>query len=299
MVNSYPMPNYTNKHGKSKEDYFKMNIEKINEAINQITYGAAGTDSSLQREISKFIISLMAADTDVTPGQIGYLGCMPVSANGKAFVKLYFIPKLSSSLRHDWETDEDVAIPIPALKCLENWLLVGNINDAVKLEKRTIREYRLVDMNVNGHTVREIEFTSKKDDNGNTIYKLLEDRTVMSVYCNLDLVLAAINDLDLTDPSYKVSVKQVMKKPKASEHVIVSATSDREYPINVTVEYDSRYHGYSPDDAIPYLTKKAIRLRNGYESEKQLQKEAGGRASKLNRENKKRAKQTDFRRVYG
>lgn len=273
--------------------------EKISEAINRISYGAVGSDATLQKLISKFLISLMASETDVTPGQLGYLGCMPVCANGKAYIKLFFVPKLSATLSHNYALDKDEMIPNPELKCLQNWFFVGDLADVVTLERRTIRKYKMVDIEVEGHTFREIKFVTKEDDDGHRHYKMAENVPVMSIKCNLDLVVAAINDLDLNDPSFKVKFKQVVKKPKASEHVIVSTGTNMEFPIKIDVSYDGEYRGYDPDTAIPYLINKVKMAKIGYDNEKKLQKDADKRAKKVKRENKKHYDAGNFGRKYG
>lgn len=279
-----------------------MNETKTNDICTTVTYGPAGSDNTLQRTISKFLISLFTLETDMTPGQLGYLGCMPVSVGNKAMVKLFFVPKYSGTLTRDYVTFSDKIVPHPAFKCLENWFHVGDINNIATVEYRVIKKYRMVKVEVDGKEYRVIDFIKedKKDDSDNPRYKLVDNCPVMAIRCNLDLVMAAINDVDLSDPSFKVNFKHVAKRPKASEHVIVSSTPNMEFPIHITVSYDGngQYRGYDPSKAIPYLMKKRNEVAQVHEVEKELQKNAGKRAKKARNEAKK-ASGMDYMRKYG
>lgn len=254
-------------------------MENYEKALCEVkTYRPVGSDITLINEISNFMFSLFGAYADVEPDALGFLGVMPVCTNKKTReVILCFNPKLAGIITKDPKTFTAKVKPHPALRCMENWFYVGELEKVCSIEKRTVRKHRIVTVNIDGISVPSLEFIKdeKRSTSSVTRYKLEDEFQTLCIRCNLDLVIAAINNHSLADPKFHVDVQPVAKPPKKSEHVIVSKDTPVEYPMTVIVSYDGEddsYRGYVPELAIGYLKKKLARSKSETGKAMSLQK---------------------------
>ena len=166
-------------------------------------------------------------------------------------------------------------------------LFVGNLEDAVSYENIDLPKYKIIKDSLGRLAVRVKE---KKDT---------EDAEVVVMRCNLSLVLAAIYQVKLDDPDFKVRIETIGGKGKHNdEEIVMSVGAKQEFPVRVTVEFNDDYAtGYDSKAAVNYLLRKYQNSLVSKENRKSLGRKISEDAKDLKkkRDNRKNKNVSKFR----
>ena len=169
------------------------------------TYQPAGIDHNLQSAITGLMHSIAVMNSEVTLAEMGYLNMNMVSfVEDHVEVKLYFIPNLATVTERA-PNGKPISHPNPKLNIFKDYMFVGDLEKAISFDTITVPKYN-IDIDELGKPAIKIKSGKKTE----------EDQEVLVLHCNLAVVLAAINNVDMMDPNFNVSFETVTATKKLS-----------------------------------------------------------------------------------
>ena len=231
--------------------------------MKEIKYENIANSKALQTQITNLLANRFRK-VGLALSEIGYFHMCSIVYTGRAIeMKLYFHPELAMDAISIANGKKKYRVKEVFQTVMENYFFVGNIRNVVSFDRISVPRYK----------IKENEF-----GNG---YLFLKDKLdereeeVLSIRCNIDLVMAAINNISLmNNPGFAVVYNSIgsNKKKKPS---MISASSDM-YPIELSVQWDEEYemYLYEPSEAAEYL-REVIDQRSFQEkAEKKIAKKA-------------------------
>ena len=239
--------------------------------MKEIKYENIANNKILQTQITNLLADRFR-EAGLALSEVGYFHMCSILYTGKNIeMKLYFHPELAMVPIIQANGQKKYKIRDVFQDVMENYFFVGNVYDVVEIETISVPRYKI-----------------KENDFGNG-YLFIKDKIdereeeVVSIRCNIDLVIAAINDINLLNPGYQVQYNSIgfnKKKP-----IMVSASSDM-YPIEISVHWDDDYEitGFYSGEAVNYLENVCNTIIEQKKAEKKIIKkasEAKNKSSKL------------------
>lgn len=251
------------------------------------TYGPCGSDHTLQQEITMLMHTIAMKNGQYTLSELGYLNMNTITyVEDHIEVKIFFAPELAVVAGKRFNGSKSQMIN-PNLNMFNGILFVGNLEDAVSYENIDLPKYKIAKDSLGRMAVRVKE---KKDT---------EDAEVVVMRCNLSLVLAAIYQVNLDDPDFKVRIETIGGKGKHNdEEIVMSVGAKQEFPVRVTVEFNDDYAtGYDSKAAVNYLLRKYQNSLVSKENRKSLGRKISEDAKDLKkkRDNRKNKNVSKFR----
>lgn len=263
----------------------KKNAENVG-SIETVTYGPIGISTKLQREITQLMHELVKLDGRVTLAELGYLHMNTITfVEDHVEVKVYFHPKLATTAKPQFNGRAKY-VPNEYLNIFKDYMFVGDLADCVGYDTITVPKYKIYQDKL-GRPALSIHNTKKTED----------DEEVLVLKCNLALIVAAINGVDLSDPNFTVKYETVAsaKKSKKSDdgessgNIVATVGGNRkEFPISVTTTFSMPYTGYDPDQAVPYLMKRLNEQQAAHNNKKKLAKRVSDEAASITKKNDKK-----------
>lgn len=245
--------------------------------IKRITYLPMGSDHTLQREITDLLTKTLVDNAGVTPAEIGYLHMNSITyVKDHIEVKLYFVPDLALVS----QVGINGAIqyrPHPAFRELMNIMYVGEAQDSISYETIATPKYKIQESN--GRRIVRVVGPRKNS---------ADEERVVVLNCNLSLVIAAINQVNLArDTNFNITYETVAaanEKGKSHKPPVIISTvgASQEYPVTIHVQHSDE-SGYNPDAAIPYLLNKAAQGRARRTAQKELGQKISDEAAHLDK----------------
>lgn len=239
-------------------------VFKMEKNVKMIEY-LAGEPNKLANQITETIGPIIASGGN-TLKDIGYIGSMITAKpdTGEVSVDLYFSPELAFIEEKNEFNDKKVLRLRAALENLENYAFVGSILKVVSIETKSF---------IPIHRIRnsQIEF-AYNDLKRQTIRKKNKHTdTVLVVHGNPMILMAAVHNINLFDPNYRVDFEMDAMSG------FRKAGDDNFYPVTIRVyqSTDSR-DPYRPDEAIPYLKQLVKKNKERHER----QNESGSKIQK-------------------
>ena len=236
-----------------------------------------GVNHELQQGITKLLHQLaMTADPKFTLAQLGYLHMNSVCfVNGEIQAKLFFAPELAI-VQVPGFGGRLTNSPNPLFDTFQNWLYVGPAKGAIEYDTTTVPKYSIETDDLGKPS---ISLTKGK--------KVFEDHEVVVLRCNPMMLMAALCDINMSDPSFKVEYETIGKSDKDKDNptgaqIMISAGVNKEFPvrIKVTSSYDEVYTGFDPEMPIPCLLNAAQNARKSIDTRKELARKASKDAAK-------------------
>lgn len=248
-------------------------------SIQQYVFGPVGSDNTLQKMITHFLHNRICADGQYTLAELGYLHMNTISyVEDHVEVKIYFHPGLATD-KHTMKNGQEYRTPKKIFQLFQNYLFIGAVEDAITFDTITTPKF-YVEKDENGRPALRIRRNTKK---------VSADTNVLVLRCNLALTMAAIMNINLMNPHYKVEYETVgaANKKDRDAHIIISGNK-QEYPVRVFVEHEVQSNEYyDPDVALPYIDSR-IRINDeALRSKRKIQQSVSEKAEKLNKKQKK------------
>lgn len=284
-------PTMKNKEVNTMIPEVKMNSNectKINPDGEMIVFKSwepAGSPNGnkLKRDITNLMDSIVRVDGRHTLAELGYLHMNLVSySNGQVRVKVYFAPELATmTLRNGVNTNGKI-VPHEGLNVFKNYLFVGELKDAITYETMSVPQYEIK------RDARDQLAIYIKDNKK----KVNEDAEVVVLNCNLLLLMASMEGINLWDENFKVDIETVGKSKKKENDmaIMINVGAYQEFPVRINMQYtakDNSVDEYNPDDAIPYLINRMKKMSEAKDTKKKLADKATDRAKETVKELKK------------
>jgi hypothetical protein len=251
--------------------------------VTVMSFNPIGVDNQLQMEITKLMDTIVKERGDMTLAEMGYLHMSSVAFTGDHVeAKVFFAPELAMDNEHSVNGSMK-AIPNEALNVFQNYLFVGDVADNVSFGTITCPKYRIEE------DALGIPAVTIKEGKG-----FKEDTEVVVLNCNLDLMLAAILDIDLFDKYFSVSYQTLGKNGEASKKnkkdeeenpapgIMISMGANQEFPVMIMVKYSHNGGGmYRPENAIPYLLAKLQASKETKSVKKELAQQVSDSAERM------------------
>ena len=232
--------------------------------VKMIEY-LAGEPNKLANQITETIGPIIASGGN-TLKDIGYIGSMITAKpdTGEVSVDLYFSPELAFVEERDAFNNKNILRLRSTLEKLENYAFVGSVLNVVSIETKSFIPIHRIRNN-------QIEFAYNDLKRQIIRKKNKHTDTVLVIHCNPMLLMAAVHNINLFDPNYRVDFEMDAMSG------FRKAGDDNSYPVTIRVyqSTDNR-DPYRPDEAIPYL--KQLAKRNQEQHKKQ--NEAGSKIQK-------------------
>jgi len=239
----------------------------------------------MQDQMTEFLHKMFMRDGRYTLNEVGYLHMTTLTvANGNVELYIYFHPSLACYYKNNQTTETRIR---DAFDILSGYLFVGDIRDVISRDQAIVPAFKI-----------------RKDDlDKDALYVRSDDKyvntQVLRIKCNLLLTFAAINNINLKDPNYKLSYNKVGSLDDKKSQYIETENGMAEHPILAKCQYtaDDQYAGYDPELAIPYLTTMAKVLQDINTKYKKLKNETNNEPHEKKR-NKKEPSHKGYNR-YG
>lgn len=247
------------------------------QVVNSITYEPNGVDHRLQRRITELLDRIALEEGKWTLAELGYLHINTLlydRETGRVNLKVYFDVHYAARVRKDPVTSKKQLLPVSELKAFENRLFYGPLMNVVSFETIMAPKSKMVEDEMKRPSI------SFKDD-----AKFVETECLV-LNCNLPITMAAVHDINLTDPQFKVKCTTVGKGSKTKEKSILTSGNRRFAPVQVTVtagqlvDDDGNALGFDPDDCRAYLTALQEQRRVIEKNRSKLEDKARDKAEK-------------------
>ena len=246
--------------------------------INTTIFPPIGVSHDLQEAITSLMHRLVMEDGTTTLAELGYLHMNSICfVNGGIEAKVYFAPELALESTTGFANYTKM-VPNKKLNMFQNYLFVGNLEQAISYD-----------------TITTPKYTIEKDDADRpAIYlrnkKTTEDKEVLVLHCNADMLLAAILDINMADPNFKIQYETIGKgdKNNAAGQIMITAGTKQEFPVRITVTStmktpDSDVAGYDPEMAVYNLLGRYQAQKEAIATRKKLAQKASDRAEKISK----------------
>lgn len=246
--------------------------------ISRITYDAVCNSEALQERITQAVYSLCEARGVCTPAQLGYLHMANVTSTPYrgVEVRLYFATELALD---ELKKKKRTFVVNSDLNVFQNFFFVGPLTDVVSIEKINCQKYKI---RKDEDGIEELIIRDKLDT---------EERLVVVLHCNLDLVMATIHNINLKDPNFKVDVNVVNEDRKKKHQVMIMGNVTDEHAVQVTVQMtEDSDEQYDENGAIPYLIKLRDKQNELAQVFDQVKHSAKNKTKKAKKEAKKESK---------
>lgn len=221
----------------------------------EIKYSPIGVNNKLQMQITNFLAKRFAEDCGLALDEIGYFHMVNVAYTGTEIItKIYFHPEFATETTTEEMNGHKTVTVRREFSILNNVFFPGEYEHYVKFEKATVPKHKVK------HTTLMLK--DRIDE---------EEKTVLVLYCNIDMVLAAINNISLKNGNLRVkfSSSNQTKRP-----IMVSASSDM-YPISISVEYnENKNTGFDKSEVEDYFKDLLYRKNEKRDMEKKIAQKA-------------------------
>ena len=248
-----------------------------NSIVNSIEYAPNGTDHRLQRRITELLDSIAKENKQWTLAELGYLHINTLlfdQETGQVQLKIYFDVHYAARLVSSKVNGKKELTPVDELNAFEKYLFVGPLTRAVTFEKIMAPKSKMIEDEKKRASLRF------KDD-----AKLVETDCLV-LNCDLPITMAAMHDISLMDPQFKVSCSTVGAGGKDKKKTIITSGAKRYVPLRVTVtagnviDGDGEPAGYDPEEAVPYLKASRERVQKANQNRDKLAEKARDKAEK-------------------
>lgn len=258
--------------------------------IEETSFSPVGYGHELQRLITLKLHELVMEMSTKTLAEMGYLHRVMVSyEDGKIRIRIYFHPELAT-YKEETANGQYVLKPIPELMIMNKYFFIvpdnGDATGIIGIEKVLAPRGK-------------VEY----DELGRRALRLKRDGTDLKyqeavyVECNLPITIAAVMNISLDDPSFKVTAETI-GQPGQERNIMIDG-KENSYPVWIHAAYTSPRHddthvGYSTDDVIPYLTMLAECRERSYKNTKKLTEKVSDTAKKKEKKEKKKSSSSKF-----
>ena len=227
--------------------------------MKEIKYEDIANSKLLQAQITNLLAERFST-CKLTLSEIGYFHMCSVIFNGKNIeTKLYFHPELALRQTKSFNGNVKYNIREQFEQVMKNYFFVGNINDVISIEMVGVPKYKIK----NSEYGKSLLIKDKIDES---------TEEVVTITCNIDLILAAINNISLFD-NYHIKYNSIGSNKK-KKPIMISASSEM-YPIEIDIEWDDNNISYNPNDAEAYI----MQIVNNKRKEKMVEKKIAKKAS--------------------
>lgn len=265
-------------------------MRKDGRVIHRGTYAPMGVSHDLQQDITKLLHQITVDKGIATLAEMGYLNMCAIGyVVDHVELKLFFAPELAT-MNDTRINGASKAIPNKALNAFRDYLFIGDVADNISFTNMVCPKYR-VEEDALGEPAIVI-----KDGKG-----FKEDTEVMVLHCNLDLVLAAIFDINLAlvqdfQISYEtIGAQKKEKNEEATAGIMITMGANQEFPVKLTVSWADPFSEeiaetgatghYEPDVAMMYLIGKMQSAKEVKTAKKQLAQKVSDSAERMVKQN--------------
>lgn len=238
--------------------------------VVQITYPSYTTE--LQKGITALMDRCVTRAANCTLGELGYLhrSSLVMSDDGQYHLRVFFDARYAT--RRD-PNNPSRRIPVSGLADFKNYMFVGDIGRAIHIEVIAGPETEDFIDEASVHSLRVVD----QDES--------LDTTVLVLECNIQVAMAAMADVSLFDPAFRVIPKTDGNRADNPGAKIVRAI-DREVPVTLTVEYTAsdQVEPYDPKEAVPYLRAMRERMTDGKKALRRVRDDVTHDANEKRRE---------------
>ena len=255
-------------------DHTKMENDEV---ISTIEYDPSAGDHKLQRRITELMDRLVQNDSRFTLAELGYLHMNTLlydRETGRVNLKVYFDVHYSCRVVKDKTNSRRSIMPVDELNVFQNYLFVGPVVNAVTFETIMAPKTKKIEDEQGRPSL------SFKDD-----AKFVETE-VLVLNCNLPVAMAAVHDIDLKDPLYKVRCTAIAKSGSNKESMVISSGNKKEIPVKLTItvsgvtDDDNSTSGFDTVDVKPFLVALRERNLNKAKNQSKLTDKARDKAEK-------------------
>lgn len=237
--------------------------------MKKIEYENLSKSKQFQEEVTNLLADL-STQYGVTLAELGYLHMNSILYNGRSLeMAVYFLPELACETR-TLPNGSQVSTPKAFFNALSGYFYYGELKNNCGLVSMSIPRYK-VKTNDDGHKYLMVK--DKLDE---------REEEVMAIYCNVDMVMAAIHDISLMTPGYRISYNSI-GSTKKKRPIMISASSDM-YPIDLSVEWDDSDSGcYDVREVGEYFEYIISNKKEKKKAEGKIAKKASSKSKKPNK----------------
>lgn len=270
---------------KALDSMMDMNVSYpdmlTNDHVVYTKFKPIGFDHSIQTLMTELLHKLVMQYSDLTMSEMGYMHQISVLfSDGGIRIRMYFHPDLATQtfMTANGRTYQK---PIPQIGIMNGYFFVIP-GDQIDLSQVTGIEKIMAPKTKIKFNARGNKHLIIKDD---ASMKLQE---ALYVECNLPITIAAIMDIDITDPDFSVSASTVSQADN-KRAILVDGRSNS-YQIWVNVKFGERATetGYNPNDAYAYLVQLASQIQDAKSVQKKLMSQASEATEKKTKNEYKR-----------
>lgn len=231
--------------------------------MKEIIYDTIVNSKLLQSQITNLLAERFKT-VSLVLSEVGYFHMCSVLFNGRNItLKLYFHPELALTYTISPNGNKKYTIKKEFEEVMKNYFFIGDIKNVISFETISVPKYKIKE----GIYGPYLFIKDKLDE---------REEEVLVINCNIDLVIAAINNISLDSKDYTLKYNSIgtHKKP-----IMISASSDI-YPIQIVVEYNDEDLGYKPGLAEPYIRNIIKEKKKQEQAEKKIAKKASDVKSK-------------------
>lgn len=242
--------------------------------VKKISFPPNGTTHDLQRKITELLDRIVRQAGMFTLAELGYLHINTLTydkESGQIYLKIYFDANYTIRFEQSRVNTTRDFVPVQELAVFRNYLFVGNLKDVVTVETIMAPKHKNI-INEFGHPSIQFKENSSK----------VEETHAAVLNCNLPITMAAMLDIPLDDPEFRVSCDTVGKGGKNAVKSIVTTSNNSEVPVAVTItcSQDCEDDAYDPNIAESYLIDLRERLMAANQNREKLKQSVRKTAKK-------------------
>lgn len=237
----------------------KVVINEQGQEVIQIVYPSYTTD--LQRGITALMDRCVTRAANCTLGELGYIhrSSLVYSDSGKYHLRVFFDARYAT--RPD-PSNPRRRVPVSQLMDFQNYMFVGDISKAIYADTVAGPDTEDFIDEAGIHSLRVVD----PDSNVAT--------SVLTLECNIPVTMAALADVSILDPAFKI-IPQTSGNRSENDSAKIVRAIDRDVPVTLTVEYSAGgdVEPYDPEEAIPYLRALHQRMTEGQQTLRNIRRE--------------------------